>query len=116
MRHAHTLVCLMSLGSLASLSAAELAPGRGPVHVGYNLRTLMRCWLPNDYCRKPIPCVRRQGPLGQVVEDCSKPLPLPPCPAMRGCANDYQPKSYPILIGPPPGCRAEAADKPHPPS
>jgi hypothetical protein len=56
-----------------------------------------KCWCPDDYCPKPLPCVR-PGPCGCVDDYCFKKLPWVP-PNAKGCADDYCPKTCPILLG-----------------
>lgn len=51
------------------------------------------CACPNDYCKKPLPCV---GPVqtGCCNDYCKKPLPGA-CAVQLGCCNDYCKKSLP---------------------
>jgi len=58
-----------------------------------------KCWCPDDYCRKPLPCPPpRVGGCG--FEDyCAKPMPCVPANP-KGCVDDYCPKNCPILLGP----------------
>ena len=58
------------------------------------------CCCPNDYCRKPLPCVPC-GPLEWLRDDyCRKPMPCVPCPCIGGCPDDYCRKPCPDLCRP----------------
>jgi hypothetical protein len=54
-------------------------------------------WCPDDYCRKPLPCVPPNS-RGCVDDYCRKTLPVVPCNA-RGCTDDYCPKTCPLFLG-----------------
>jgi hypothetical protein len=60
-----------------------------------------RCPLccPNDYIRKPAPCV---SPVSSCCPDtyCPKPCLVLPCPAKSCCRDDYCPKPLPSLCRP----------------
>jgi hypothetical protein len=57
------------------------------------------CWCPNDYLRKPLPCI--PGPAcGGPNDYCRKPLPYVPPPVCGG-PNDYCRKP---LVGARPNC------------
>src|SRR5271168_897950 len=59
---------------------------------------LMLC-CPDDYCRKPVPCV--PCPLfGCCPNYCRKPIPCVPCPRLGGCSA-YCRKPIPCLCWPP---------------
>jgi hypothetical protein len=61
---------------------------------------LMLC-CPNDYCRKPMPCVPCPQP-GRCPDDyCRKPMPCVPCPQASRCPDDYCRKPMPCLCWPP---------------
>ena len=49
---------------------------------------------PDDYIRKPSPCV---SPVFSFCPDtyCPKPCPVLPCPKMSCCSDDYCPKPPP---------------------
>jgi hypothetical protein len=56
-----------------------------------------KCWCPDDYCTKTLPCVppNRKG----CVDDyCPKPLPCV-TPNAKGCVDDYCPKTCPLFLG-----------------
>ena len=55
------------------------------------------CCCPDDYCRKPLPCVPPNAK-GCVDDYCGKPLPCVP-PNRQGCVDDYCRKSCPIFLG-----------------
>ena len=56
-----------------------------------------KCWCPNDYCAKalpcPPPCVH-----GCCDDYCAKSLPCPP-PWVKGCCDDYCPRCCPLWLG-----------------
>ena len=58
------------------------------------------CCCPNDYCRKPMPCVPCPVPRGCADTYCRKPMPCVPCPAPCGCGETYCPKPFPDLCRP----------------
>lgn len=58
--------------------------------------SLRRCWCPDDYGAKPLPCVRC-NPKGCVDDYVCKPQPTVPCNP-RGCIDDYCPKCCPIWM------------------
>jgi hypothetical protein len=53
---------------------------------------------PDDYCQKPLPCVRRVCG-GGPNDYCPKPLPFVPCP-VKGCGEDYCAKPFPSCLPP----------------
>jgi hypothetical protein len=56
---------------------------------------------PDDYCRKPMPCVPCP-PCGSCCNDyCRKPMPCVPCPQGCWCPDDYCRKPMPCLCWPP---------------
>jgi hypothetical protein len=58
------------------------------------------CCCPDDYCRKPLPCVPC-GPLQWLCDDyCRKPLPCVACPCTGCCPDDYCRKPCPDLCRP----------------
>jgi hypothetical protein len=56
-----------------------------------------KCWCPDDYCSKSLPCVPTNA-RGCVDDYCPKTLPCVP-PNPKGCVDDYCPKTCPILLG-----------------
>ena len=55
-----------------------------------------KCWAPDDYCAKSLPCPPRC--VGGCCDDYDcKSLPCVPCNP-RGCVDDYCPKQCPILL------------------
>jgi hypothetical protein len=56
-----------------------------------------KCWCPDDYCPKALPCVRAAA-RGCVDDYCPKNLPCV-LPNAKGCVDDYCPKTCPILLG-----------------
>ncbi|MFO0808222.1 MAG: hypothetical protein U0746_06335 [Gemmataceae bacterium] len=60
------------------------------------------CGCPDDYCGKPMPCVR-PVPNGCVDDYCRKPLPPYIVPTVCACPDNYCPKACPLLIGRPCG-------------
>jgi hypothetical protein len=71
-----------------------------------------KCWCPDDYLAKPLPCVR-PNPRGCTDDYCPKNLPCVP-PNPKGCVDDYCRKACPLLLpsncepwytcGPPQNC------------
>ncbi len=62
-----------------------------------DVRQWLRCWCPDDYCTKPLPCVACVL-TGCVDDYCPKELPGVPC-CPRGCVDDYCPKNCPLGPG-----------------
>jgi hypothetical protein len=61
-----------------------------------NLWRQRKCWAPDDYCSKRLPCP--PPCVGGCIDDYhGKPLPCVPC-NRRGCVDDYCPKQCPILL------------------
>jgi hypothetical protein len=60
----------------------------------------MPCCCPDDYCRKPLPCIPCPVPTGCVDDYCCKPLPCIPCPVPTGCVDDYCRKPLPHFCWP----------------
>ena len=58
------------------------------------------CCCPDDYCRKPFPCIPCPPARGCVDDYCKKPSPCIPCPPARGCVDDYCKKPFPDLCRP----------------
>jgi hypothetical protein len=56
-----------------------------------------RCWCPDDYCPKTLPCVPPNAK-GCVDDYCQKALPCVP-PNAKGCVDDYCPKKCPLFLG-----------------
>ena len=56
-----------------------------------------RCWCPDDYCRKTLPCVPPNAK-GCVDDYCPKTLPCVP-PNAKGCVDDYCPTKCPLFLG-----------------
>src|SRR5262249_24043866 len=56
-----------------------------------------KCWCPDDYCPKSLPCVPPNSK-GYYYDYCAKPLPCVP-PNPKGCYDDYCPKTCPIFLG-----------------
>lgn len=75
------------------------------------------CCCPDDYCRKPFPCLPCPSLRGCCDDYCRKPMPCVPCEFPRGCCDDYCRKPLPKLCWPvdrsqyrcgPPACRGNA--------
>ena len=61
-----------------------------------NMWRQRRCWAPDDYCPKRLPCPPPR--VGGCCDDYhGKPVPCVPCNP-RGCVDDYCPKQCPILL------------------
>lgn len=58
------------------------------------------CCCPDDYCRKPLPCVPCECRPGCCDDYCRKPLPCVPRECYRNCCDDYCPKPWPKLCWP----------------
>ena len=56
-----------------------------------------RCWCPDDYCPKKLPCVPPNA-RGCVDDYCPKTLPCVP-PNPKGCVDDYCPRCCPLFLG-----------------
>ncbi len=61
---------------------------------------LMLC-CPDDYCRKPMPCVPCPPPNCCPDDYCRKPMPCVPCPPPNCCPDDYCRKPLPNFCWPP---------------
>jgi hypothetical protein len=88
------------------LSAGGLCAGghRREASVGAQLRctrcAVLPCCCPDDYCRKPLPCIPCLR-LCCVPDDyCPKPLPCVPCLSLGCCPDDYCPKPLPSVCWP----------------
>jgi hypothetical protein len=61
---------------------------------------------PDDYCRKPIPCIPCLPPSCACDDYCRKSLPCVPCLSQCGLCDDYCRKPFPNFCWPPsPGLR-----------
>jgi hypothetical protein len=58
------------------------------------------CCCPNDYCRKPFPCVPCPDLSKTADGYCRKPMPCIPCFCMSCCPDDYCPKPFPQFCWP----------------
>jgi hypothetical protein len=112
---------LVLLGTAKAIEAEPLIFGRALT----SATCPPACYnCPDDYCQKPLPCVRPV--CGSLPDDyCPKPLPCVPCP-VRGCGDDYCAKPFPSCLppsirpwytcgptaGPCPGCPAPAQPGP----
>ncbi len=90
---------VLSLLCLAECSAAaELCSGS----LGRDLRctrcATIPCCCPDDYCRKPFPCVPCPPQLTSANDYCRKPLPCLPCLRMSWCADDYCRKAISAVL------------------
>jgi hypothetical protein len=98
--------CLCVVVVLAACAPAARADGPWPLYDGcrWSVPKLTdewrkrRCWCPDDYCPKRLPCVP-PNPVGCVDDYCRKPLPCV-SPNAKGCADDYCPKACPLFLGP----------------
>ncbi|MCE5267065.1 MAG: hypothetical protein LLG00_04190 [Planctomycetaceae bacterium] len=55
------------------------------------------CCCPDDYCRKPFPCIPC-GPLPTTADCyCRKPMPCIPCCCIPCCPDDYCRKPFPTF-------------------
>jgi hypothetical protein len=61
--------------------------------------SLMLC-CPDDYCRKPMPCVPCPPPCCCPDDYCRKPMPCVPCLPPNCCPDDYCRKPMPCLCWP----------------
>jgi len=95
-----TLPALLVLSWLASARAQSPQPLFDGCHWKYpRLRLLWqqrKCWCPDDYCPKTLPCVSPNAK-GCVDDYCPKTLPCVTANP-KGCVDDYCPKSCPILF------------------
>ena len=64
-------------------------------------RTALMLCCPDDYCRKPMPCVPCPPPSCCPDDYCRKPMPCVPCPPPSCCPDDYCRKPMPCLCWPP---------------
>jgi hypothetical protein len=60
---------------------------------------LMLC-CPDDYCRKPMPCVPCPCNTWCPDDYCRKPMPCVPCLNTTWCADDYCRKPMPCVCYP----------------
>ena len=61
---------------------------------------------PDDYCRKPLPCVQCLPQCGTCDNYCRKPMPCVQCLPQCGTCDNYCRKPLPCLCWPPsPGLR-----------
>ena len=54
---------------------------------------------PDDYCRKPQPCIRPMCGCFLGDDYCRKPVPCAACP-VKGCGDDYCSKPFPRCLPP----------------
>jgi hypothetical protein len=95
---------LLALGLLIGLPAAR-AQAPQPLFDGCHwtypslviLWQQRKCWCPDDYCLKALPCVPPRA-CGCVDDYCYKNLPCVPANP-RGCVDDYCRKTCPIPLG-----------------
>jgi hypothetical protein len=52
---------------------------------------------PDNYCKKPLPCIPCPNWCGTADNYCKKPLPCVPCPDRCGCPDNYCKKPLPNL-------------------
>jgi hypothetical protein len=61
----------------------------------------MLCGCPNDYCRKPWPCLQPVPCIGGPDDYCRKPFPCLIPVQYCGTHDDYCRKPWPCLLCPP---------------
>jgi hypothetical protein len=54
---------------------------------------------PDDYCRKPMPCIPCFIKSCMPDDYCPKPIPCVPC-MPKGCVDDYCPKPFSFCLPP----------------
>jgi len=55
------------------------------------------CCCPDNYCKKPMPCIACPNWCGCPDDYCKKPMPCIACPSSCGCPDDYCKKPFPNL-------------------
>ena len=84
-------------GQVVAQGPSASVPQNGPRPTGC---AAAPCCCPDDYCRKPLPCVPC-GPLRWLCDDyCRKSLPCVPCQCLGVCPDDYCRKPCPDLCRP----------------
>ena len=87
--------------SFAFLAEYAVAGDLCPASVGRELRctrcAAVPCCCPDDYCRKPFPCISCPKLCGTKDDYCRPPMPCIPCNCMTRCADDYCRKPYPTF-------------------
>lgn len=58
------------------------------------------CCCPDDYCRKPLPCIACPQLPSTCDNYCRKPLPCIQVPCLPGCPDDYCRRPFPQLCWP----------------
>lgn len=92
------LLLLLSLGQIASAGEACDKPLGGTLQC--TRCAVLPCVCPDDYCRKPMPCIPCPAPCGCVDDYCPKPMPCIPCPVPCVCPDDYCRKPLPNFCWP----------------
>jgi hypothetical protein len=59
-----------------------------------------QCGCPDDYCKKPVPCIPCLPRCGGPDDYCKKPWPFVPCLPRCGGPDDYCKKPLPYLLCP----------------
>jgi hypothetical protein len=95
----HVLLIVVSLASAASAVHAQTLPRLGIFNSGNGCPDL-RCY-PDDYCRKPIPCLVPVSRCGGPDDYCRKPIPCLFDVPRAGLCPDYCRKAFPSLLCPP---------------
>ena len=88
-------VCLSLLGS-------SMTRGADPAACGSKSGCppcIITC--PDDYCRKPLPCIPCPPCRATCDDYCRKPMPRVPCLTRCGTCDDYCRKPFPRLCWPP---------------
>lgn len=83
----------------ARLLMGEAAETRGESARHANCCAPMPC-CPDNYCKKPMPCIPCPKWCGSPDDYCKKPMPCIPCPNWCGCPDNYCKKPMPNLCLP----------------
>jgi hypothetical protein len=96
------VAALVSLGAFSPIAMSGEGIGKGGTQLSpagcKPVCQIAGC--PDDYCRKPSPCMCAPNCF-LPDEYCHKPCLLLPCPTKSCCPDDYQPKPKPCPCGAP---------------
>jgi hypothetical protein len=97
MRRSTILAAVLALTCLGSTALAGDASEKRAESAGRADCCAKAPCCPDNYCKKPLPCIPCPKWCGTPDSYCKKPLPCVPCRGWCGCPDNYCKKPLPDL-------------------